>query len=195
MEDKRKAVLDTATDLFSENGYHAVGVDRIIAESGVAKMTLYRHFPSKNILVVEVLKERTRVYHDSLREFVADIDDPEEQLKAVFRWHDNFFRSPSFTGCMFAHAASEFNEKTDEIHKVSVEQKLQLMAFLRDILKRLLSTRKATELARVFIMLLDGATLTAQISGRKTAATEAWNVAKELLALARTSDDVTPMAD
>ena len=185
MEDKRKAVLDTATDLFSENGYHAVGVDRIIAESGVAKMTLYRHFPSKNILVVEVLKERTRVYHDSLSEFVADIDDPEEQLKAVFRWHDNFFRSPSFTGCMFAHAASEFNDKSNEIHQVSVAQKHQLTAFVRDILKQLLSTRKATELARVFIMLLDGATLMAQICGRKTAAMEAWDAAKKLLAVAQ----------
>jgi len=184
MEDKRKAVLDTATDLFSENGYHAVGIDRIIAESGVAKMTMYRHFPSKSFLVVEVLKERTRVCQESLAEYVADIDDPEARLKAVFRWHDQWFRSPSFTGCMFAHAASEFNDKASEIHQVSVEQKLQLTAFLRDILKQLLSTRKANELARVYIMLLDGATLMAQICGRKTAATEAWDAAKKLLAVA-----------
>ena len=188
MEDKRKAVLDTATELFSENGYHAVGIDRIIAESGVAKMTMYRHFPSKSCLVVEVLKERTRVCSESLSEFVAGIDDPEAQLKAVFRWHDQWFRSASFTGCMFAHAASEFNDKTNEIHQVSVAQKQQFTAFLRDILKQLLSTRKADELARVFVMLLDGAILAAQISGRLTAATEAWNVAKELLILARSAE-------
>jgi AcrR family transcriptional regulator len=181
MEVKRKAVLDTATELFSVNGYHAVGVDRIIAESGVAKMTMYRHFPSKNFLVVEVLKERTRVRQESLTGHLEGIEDPVAQLKAVFRWYDQRFRSPSFAGCMFAHAASEFNDKACEIHQVSVEEKQQLTAFLRDILKQLLSTRKATELARVLIMLLDGASLTAQIYGRKTAAMEAWDAARKLL--------------
>jgi len=181
MEDKRKAVLDTATDLFSENGYHAVGIDRIIAESGVAKMTMYRHFPSKSSLVTEVLKERTRSCEQSLSEFVSGIEDPFSQLKAVFRWHDQWFRSPSFTGCMFAHAASEFNDKASEIHQVSVDQKNQLMAFLREILKQMVPTRKATELARVFIMLLDGATLMAQICDRKNAANDAWSAAQVLL--------------
>lgn len=185
MEDKRKAVLDTATDLFSENGYHAVGIDRIIAESGVAKMTMYRHFPSKSSLVVEVLKERTRSCERSLSDYVSGIDDPYARLKAVFRWHDQWFRDPSFTGCMFAHAASEFNDKSSEIHQVSVDQKLQLMAFLRDILKELVGSRKAAELARVFIMLLDGATLMAQIVGRKSAANEAWGAAQVLLSAAQ----------
>lgn len=184
-EGKRQVILDTATDLFSENGYHAVGIDRIIAESGAAKMTMYRHFPSKNHLIVAVLKQRTLTYKESLANFIAGIDDPEAQLKAVFRWHDEFFRTPSFPGCIFAHAASEFNDKTNEIHRVSVKQKQQLTAFLRDILKQIVSTRQATELARVFIMLLDGATLTAQICGRKTAATEAWDAARKLLALVR----------
>ncbi len=185
MEDKRKAVLDTATDLFSENGYHAVGVDRIIAESGVAKMTMYRHFPSKSSLVVEVLMERTRSRERSLSDFVGGIEDPYARLKAVFRWYDLWFRDPSFTGCMFAHAASEYNDKTNEIHQVSVDQKLQRMAFLREILKQLVSSRKAVELARVFIMLLDGATLMAQIVGRKGAANDAWSAAQTLLTAAQ----------
>ena len=188
MEDKRKAVLDTATELFSGNGYHAVGIDRIIAEAGVAKMTMYRHFPSKHVLVVEVLKEHASVCSESLSEFVAGIDDPEAQLRAVFRWHDRWFHSPPFRGSMFTHAASEFNDKTDEVHRVSVEQKQQLTTFLRNILKQQLSARKATELAQTFIMLLDGATLTAQISGRLTAATEAWSAAKILLAVARANE-------
>jgi len=89
---------------------------------------------------------------------------------------------------MFTHAASEFNDKTDEVHRVSVEQKQQLTTFLRNILKQQLSARKATELAQTFIMLLDGATLTAQISGRLTAATEAWSAAKILLAVARANE-------
>ena len=185
MEDKRKAVLDTATNLFSEDGYHAVGIDRIIAESGVAKMTMYRHFPSKSFLVVEVLKERTRVCQESMSDFVSGFKDPEARLKAVFRWHDQWYRSASFTGCMFAHAASEFKDKTHEIHQVTVEQKQQLTVFLRDILKQLVTVRKANELARVYIMLLDGATLNAQICGRKTAALDAWEAARKLLAAAQ----------
>ena len=135
MENKRKAILDTATELFSANGYHAVGIDRIIADAGVAKMTMYRHFPSKNCLVVEVLKVQARVSSEFLSECVAGIDNPEAQLKAVFRWHDRWFHTPSFHGCMFAHAASEFNDKTNEIHQVSAAQKQQFAAFVRDVLK------------------------------------------------------------
>ena len=57
MKEKRQILIDTATRLFSQDGYHAVGIDRILAEAGVAKMTLYKYFPSKKELVVEVLGE------------------------------------------------------------------------------------------------------------------------------------------
>lgn len=185
---KREAVLNTATNLFSKNGYHRVGIDRIIEESGVAKMTMYRYFPSKHHLIAEMMKEHARTCTQSLVDFTAGIDNPEIRLKAVFRWHDQRFRNPSFTGCMFAHAAFEFSEKNSEIHQVSVEQKRQLTAFLRDILKQMMGTRQANELARIYVMLLDGATLTAQICGRLVAATEAWEAARKMLALARAED-------
>ena len=81
-------------------------------------------------------------------------------------------------------AVAEFNDRSHQIHQLSVEQKLQETQFLQAILERLVSQHQAAALARVFIMLLDGATLTAQINGPEAAATEAWSAAERLLAVA-----------
>src|ERR1700742_2260106 len=105
---KRQMLIDKATELFSQEGYHAVGIDRIISESGVAKMTLYNHFPSKSALVVEVLRQSEASAADSLRAFVDRYTQPLDRLKGVFEWHEAWFSEKTFYGCMFINAASEF---------------------------------------------------------------------------------------
>lgn len=183
MSDKRQQILDTATLLFSKHGYHAVGVDWIIAESGVAKMTMYRHFPSKTDLVIAVLRQRQEQCAVSLKAFVEEADAPLVRLERVFDWHRDWFTSETFTGCMFTHAAAEFADKGSSIHEISVEQKAGLTQFIEQLLADLISPAQAKILAPVMVMLLDGATLATQISSRKGAAGEAWNAARALLAV------------
>ena len=183
MSDKRQQILDTATILFSKHGYHAVGVDWIIAESGVAKMTMYRYFPSKTDLVIAVLRQRQLQCAVSLKAFVAGADSPLARLERVFDWHRDWFASATFTGCMFTHAAAEFADKGSSIHEISVEQKADLTRFIERLVADIVPRPQAKVLAPVIVMLLDGATLAAQISGRRSAATEAWHATRDLLGL------------
>ncbi|WP_422731010.1 TetR/AcrR family transcriptional regulator [Litchfieldella qijiaojingensis] len=103
---KRDAILQTATRLFNEHGFHAVGVDRIRDEVPASKMTLYNHFANKDVLVLEVLKHRHQAFKSSLLNAVSECASPEDKLREVFNWHARWFMSPRFHGCMFIMSTS-----------------------------------------------------------------------------------------
>src|SRR5690349_4815887 len=108
----RDRILDAAYDLFSANGIRAVGIDAILERSGVAKMTLYRHFPSKQDLALAYLDERdARWTHDWLEaEVTSRTSDPRERLLAIFDVFDEWFRRPDFEGCAFINVMLEGDE-------------------------------------------------------------------------------------
>jgi AcrR family transcriptional regulator len=181
MNDKRQAILVTATQLFSKYGYHSVGVDLIIKESGVAKMTMYRYFPSKEELVAEVLALRDQECAASLAAFVSRADTALDRVQAIFEWHTRWFQEASFSGCMFAHAAAEFHEKSSPIHQAAAKQKRSLAKYIENELRQLVSAHKAKSLSGTYVMLLDGAIIAAEVLGQKTSAERAWETARSLL--------------
>lgn len=178
---KRQAIVDTATRLFAAHGYHSVGTDRIIAESGVAKMTLFRHFRSKNDLISEVLTQRAQNAMSSLASAVASKSTAFERLQEVFAWHERWFVMRDFSGCMFTSALSEFNTESGEIIRISTSQKLQLRMFIQNLLLDLVPAAAIESVARQIVMLLDGATLSAVIGNRDIAANDAWQAAQSLM--------------
>src|SRR5260370_9093919 len=100
----RERILTTAYRLFTRRGIRAVGNDEVIAVSGVAKATLYRHFPSKNDLVLAVLQRREELWTLGLVEQQSRLrgETPEEQLLAIFDvFHDWFQKREAFYGCPF----------------------------------------------------------------------------------------------
>ncbi len=181
MSEKKKALIDTATRLFSRFGFHAVGIDRIIAESRVAKMTMYKHFPSKNKLVVEVLNEQGSALTAGVAAAAAPHSDALDKLQAVFLWHDAWFRSESFNGSIFVHAAAEFHAEENEILAASAAQRRAFAHVLERILGERFDDETAVRLARRCALLLDGATLARQLSGRLDAARDAWDMAQTLI--------------
>ena len=181
---KRQTLVDKATELFSREGYHAVGIDRIVAESGVAKMTLYNHFDSKSDLVIEVLRQREAQAAVSLRAFIAPYGVPFERIKALFQWHEAWFSEATFCGCMFINAASEFPDHADAIHRAAAGQKQHLTQLVRELLEEMFARSVAARLAEQFLILIDGATVTAQISGQPQSAMLAWDIAQQLLSAA-----------
>lgn len=183
MSDKRQLVLETALTLFRAHGYHAVGIDRVIAESGVAKMTMYKYFPSKNALIEAVLNERNLRFQRSLLEFVNRFDDPREKLRALFLWHHNWFKEESFHGCMFINAVAEFPEMEGAIRQASIRHKALVQEFIGSILMQVLDAEIAQRLSAQFAQLLDGATVAAQVAGERMAAFLAWRAAAGLLQL------------
>lgn len=178
---KRQVLVAKATELFSQEGYHAVGIDRIIAESGVAKMTLYNHFASKSELVLEVLRQREEEAAESLRAFIGRYTVPLERARAVFLWHEAWFSSETFCGCMFINAASEFPNHADAIHRAAAGQKQHVTRLITDLLEEMFEREVAARLAAQFLILIDGATVTAQISGQPQSAMQAWDIAQQLL--------------
>src|ERR1700686_1031499 len=114
--DARERILLTAYDLFRRHGLHAVGVDRIVAEADVAKTTLYRHFRSKDDLVVAVLRHHEQVWARGWLEpeTARRADSPGTRILPLFSAFDEWFRQDSYTGCLFANSLLQTFEPHDD---------------------------------------------------------------------------------
>jgi AcrR family transcriptional regulator len=117
----RQRILDTAYDLFSRRGIRGVGVDEVIERAGVAKATLYRHFPSKDDLVLAFLDQREQLWTREWVEAEADRrgTTPEERLLAIFDLFDEWFRRPDFEGCSFINVLLEIGDRQHPVGQAS----------------------------------------------------------------------------
>ena len=105
----RQRLLESAYALFSRRGVRAVGVDEVIERAAVAKATLYRHFPSKNELVLAFLRRREELWTHGWVESEARRrgGTPEESLLAIFDLFDEWFQRDDFEGCSFVNVLGE----------------------------------------------------------------------------------------
>src|SRR6266545_552354 len=129
----RERTLETAGRLFYRDGYRAVGVDTIIAESGVAKMTLYRHFRSKDELIAAYLERADRYLLQWIEGLIAPHADPRDALIGVFDGVAKLASSPECLGCAFVGAAAEFPEPEHPGHRVALGHKRAVAASLREL--------------------------------------------------------------
>ena len=131
----RDRIVDTAYDLFSRHGIRAVGVDRIVAESGVAKMSLYRHFRSKDELVLTFLQERERRWtKEWLR---AEVEErgatAPQRMLAIFDVFGEWFLIEDFEGCSFINVLLEFDDRANRVRQASVEYLGNIRSFLQEL--------------------------------------------------------------
>jgi AcrR family transcriptional regulator len=151
----RDRILDTAFRLFYARGLRAVGVDTIIAESGVAKATFYRHFPAKDDLILAYLDKVDRVWTGQLQEAAqAAGPDPADQLVGLFDALSTACRSPGYRGCAFINAAAE-TAPGSPVHDRTVAHKQHVLAWIRDLAQRA-GAPDPDQLARALTILLDG---------------------------------------
>ena len=130
----RERIVSTAYALFTRRGVRAVGIDEIISQSGVAKATMYRHFPTKNDLVLAVLQRREQLWTFDLVERQSRLrgSTPEEQLLAIFNvFHDWFQKHEDFDGCSFINVLIELGA-THPAGQASI----QYLGNIRSILRR-----------------------------------------------------------
>lgn len=131
----RDRVLDTADELFFSVGVHAVGVDRIVAEAGVARATLFRHFRTKDDLIAAYLERRAlraRAMLEALRD--AHRDEPERVLAAIADVVDSYRDQPGFRGCEFINAAAEFADPAHPAHRLAINHRQWFTDFLGRVL-------------------------------------------------------------
>ena len=181
MATKRDMLIETALRLFLRDGYHATGIDRILGEAGVAKMTLYNHFKSKDALIVAALGMRDERWRQTFRATVEGMaDTPGGQLLAMFDALGEWFVEPTFTGCAFVKAANEFSDPDHPVHAASAEHYRLLRVYIRD-LARDAGAGDPDELADTWLVLIAGAITHAQVTGQKDIAQTARRAGEGLL--------------
>lgn len=181
---KRDHLMATAWRLFYRDGYRAVGIDTILAEAGVAKMTLYNHFSSKDELIIAVLEKRDCELRRSITDQVsATAGTPAEKLLAVFNWLEAWFGSPDFNGCAFIRALSEYPDTSHPIHQTAWKHKIAMQGALTELCIQA-GAREPAVLANTLSLLIDGAIVAAQATGTTAPARAARETAAALLRLA-----------
>jgi AcrR family transcriptional regulator len=177
----RDRILDASYELFSRRGIQAVGVDAIIERSGVARQTLYRHFSSKQDLVLAFLERRDQVWtRDWLQaEIERRASDPAERLLAIFDVFDEWFRHPEFEGCAFINVMLEHADDGDPVRRASTSYLAGIRAILEDLARRA-GIKDAEGFARKWHILMKGSIVAAG-EGDQDAARRAQQIGKLLL--------------
>jgi AcrR family transcriptional regulator len=168
LQSARQRILETASELFYQEGSRAVGIDTVIAESGVAKMSLYRSFHSKDELIGAWLEERNKRYW---RWFDSIVDQhpgkPREQLRTVIRAMAQRTVKPDYRGCPFLNTALDYAESRHPGRQLAIRHKQTLASRLLRI-GRELGARDPAALSRQLVLLINGAQATAGMLGKKT---------------------------
>jgi AcrR family transcriptional regulator len=176
----RARILKTAARLFYANGFHAVGVDTVVAESGVAKMTLYRHFPTKDDLVAAYLEEADRQVVAIYAQATAG-KPPLEQIHAILDVTGEIAQSPGCVGCSFQACVSEFPDVAHPGRVVAERHKKaqvdQLTALARDA-----GFSDAEGLGTALQLVVDGAWVAARRNQTRVSAAQVRNAGRALLA-------------
>jgi AcrR family transcriptional regulator len=136
--DARERLLTAAYELFSRRGVNAVGIDMIIQRSGVARQTMYRHFDSKQELVIAFLERRDQLWtRDWLQATVErGGGEPAAQLLAIFDTFDLWFREPDFEGCSFINVMLEHPDPGHPVHRACAAHLATIRRFVADLAER-----------------------------------------------------------
>jgi AcrR family transcriptional regulator len=180
----RQRLLETADRLFYRHGVRAVGIDTVIAEAGVAKMTLYTHFPSKDDLIVAVLRYREE---QVLAFFTQAIDRHArrtDRLRAFFAALREWFGSPDFRGCAFQNAALQLADPAHPGTEFVRGHKRRFTDLIRGFVEESVGLG-AAKLVPAIALLVEGAVVTAVIQGRPDPATIARDAALKLVESAK----------
>jgi AcrR family transcriptional regulator len=160
----RQRILETAQRLFHRDGFRAVGIDTIVASAGVAKMSLYRHFPSKDDLIVAYLEQSNIQFWEWLDGAVAHLDEPEEKLIGMFQAIEKLATSPECLGCTFQGTAAEFPDRDHPGHQAAVAHKRKVKDRFATLAQEA-GLRDPEKLSDQLLLLMDGAWVAARMFG------------------------------
>jgi AcrR family transcriptional regulator len=178
---KRDQLIDAALRLFACHGYRATGIDTILAEAGVAKMTLYHHFKSKDELIVAALRRRDAQWRGwFIGRVTKRAATPRDRLFAVFDVIEEWFRNKDYHGCSFGQAATEFRDPKHSVHKMASEHKKQMLAYFRDLADAA-GAKDPALLAQQISLLVEGALIHMEVFREPQVARIADDAAQKLV--------------
>jgi AcrR family transcriptional regulator len=196
----RERLIAAAVELFYRRGFGAVGIDQVIASAGVTKTTFYKHFESKDDLMVAAVQRRdeweSQAWDRAVRKLAGD--DPVKQLRAMLDVMDLWFNDPDFSGCMFLNTAIEFPNPHDPVHQAAAAYKRRVRDHWRDLARAAGADATCAEtFADCFTALIEGALVLRQTHGRNDAARVIRPAVEQLIAayLPGRSDGQTSVED
>jgi AcrR family transcriptional regulator len=176
----RQRILSIAGELFYEHGFQAIGVDLIVERSGVAKTTLYRHFPSKDDLIAGYLEEADAQFWQWFDDSLPHGANAADQLVGLFEAVQRLATDPVCLGCTFQVAAGEFPDRGHAGHRVAVAHKRAVRARLL-ALARAVPADDPAALADGLMMLMDGAFAATRMYGPRSPARHVATAARALI--------------
>jgi len=133
----KQRILDTADELFYDEGIRMVGVDRLIAAAHVTKATFYKHYGSKERLVVAYVEHRHRMAAERIAEFAREAADPTAVIRTLRDAIVAVIETPNFRGDAFANAAAEFPDHEHPVRRAIEDHRDWYLGVLEDLLRRM----------------------------------------------------------
>ncbi|SIR90356.1 TetR/AcrR family transcriptional regulator [Williamsia sterculiae] len=176
----RDRILGVAAELFYDKGVHAVGVNEIAATAHASKLSIYRYFPSKEILVESMLQAHSDRIHDWLQRETADAPEGVERVLALFDVLMGWFAEPGYRGCAVINTVTD--TRADPAIAVIARRHLaRYRALLSDMLEQT-DVSDPAQTARQLLLLIEGASVVACIDPSEDAGLDARDVARRMLA-------------
>ena len=161
----RQQILETASELFYQKGIQKVGINEVIAASGVAKRTLYKYFPSKDQLILEVMNYRAAQWLHWFEDAVAERGNTaKERLLATFDVLHEWYASPGYRGCPFINAVLEIADASHPAHHVSVRVRQTVRTQIMQLASEA-GVGDPESFSQQYLLLIGGACLMATIEG------------------------------
>lgn len=153
-------IIETASSLFYKNGYNATGINEIIAESEIAKATLYNHFKSKEDICIAYLRFKNEAFLKDITSYTRSKAEGKAQILAIFDFLQLFFRDKDFNGCWCIKTISEIPKDNERIKNEIQNQKMNFIQFIRELLQdnlKNLNAEALNSLSRKIYLLYEGA--------------------------------------
>lgn len=186
MSSRRDHLVDTAMKLFCKQGFRATGIDAVLAESGVAKKTLYNHFRSKDELIIATLQKRDADFMNFARDGVSRLagrqsGDPRmARILALFDALQEWASGDNFNGCTFINASAEFPRREDPIHVACMNHKKLVIQFIEELISEL-QLPDSHQVAKQIALLIEGAIVTAHTTCDPSGVALAKHTTRQLL--------------
>ncbi|MBL4601905.1 MAG: TetR/AcrR family transcriptional regulator [Emcibacteraceae bacterium] len=178
---KKIELIEKALKAFYAGGFQAVGMDRLAKETGISKTSMYKHFKTKEDLILEVLNLRDENYRSwFVRRIEALASTPVERLLAMFDALDEWFHEETYLSCMFIRASCEYPQSSNPIHKISAKHLRLLQAYVIGLAEQA-GVKNPGDLARQLMLLNEGAIVLAHIQGPDDVARNAKETAQILI--------------
>ena len=193
--DTRRRLVEAATKRFKREGFRNVGVEQIFGDVGISRTAFYKHFASKDDLMVEALAVQSRGRRTRSGGWSASARrSAVGQLRALFDVVESIVESDDFHGCLFIHAAIEFPLPHDPAHQAATRNRAPVCEMIHDIAERA-GAADPPVMAEELCMLMEGVYVARQLTGRRDVTAVARRIAEDVIRRhlgATTEDDPAP---